>query len=476
MYDVVVIGAGIIGNYVARELMRYKGRVLILDSENDVANGTTKANTALVHAGYDAKPGTNMARFNVQGNAMFDQVCQELYVDFKRIGSLVLGFNQEDRETIQVLYEKGLANGVPEMEILEREELLELEPNLGDEVLLGLHAKTGGIVGPWELAIALAENAIDNGAELRLNTEVVDIVKKDGHYLVKTSQGDFETRAIVNAAGLYADKINNMVSKDKLDIRPVKGEYYLLDKTAGDLVNKVVFQCPSKTSKGIVVAPTVHGNIIVGPDSVEVASKDDKKTTRQGLDFVRERASLSIKDIPFNENITNFTGLRATPTNGDFIIGEARDAKGFVNAAGIKSPGLSSAPAIGLHVAQLVVDILGDLEENKDFNPRRRKPLVFMELSDEEKNSLIKEDSRYGTIVCRCETVTEGEIVDSIRRNAGATTVDGVKKRVRPGMGRCQGGFCLPKVVEILSRELGKDMTEVVKNSQESYILTDKTK
>lgn len=476
MYDVVIVGAGIIGNFIARELTKYNGKILLLDKENDVANGTTKANTALVHAGYDAKLGSNMARFNVEGNAMFDKVCEELYVPFERPGSLVLGFNDEDRRTIEDLYKRGQANRVPDMEILEREDLLKLEPNLGDEVLLGLHAKTGGIVGPWELAIALAENAIDNGAELKLNTEVLDIEKMDAGYLVKTNRGDFETRVLVNAAGLFADTINNMVSKEKIDIRPVKGEYFLLDKTAGKLVSKVIFQCPSKTSKGIVVTPTVHGNIIVGPDSVEIEDKNSKKTTKAGLDYVRETANKSIKNIPFGENITNFAGLRATPTSGDFIIGEASDAKGFVNVAGIKSPGLSSAPAIGVYVAKLVADILGDLEENKDFNPRRREVVLFNQLSDEEKNEIIKKDKRYGNVICRCETITEGEIVDSIKRNAGATTVDGVKKRVRPGMGRCQGGFCMPKVMEIISRELGQDMKDVVKNSEGSYIITEKTK
>lgn len=476
MYDVIIIGAGIIGSFIARELTRYNGKILLLDKENDVANGTTKANTALVHAGYDAIEATNMAKFNVAGNKMFDDVCEDLYVPFERPGSLVLGFNDEDRKTIEGLYKRGRENHVPDMEILEREELLKLEPNLGDEVVVGLYAKTGGIVGPWELTIALTENAMDNGCELKLNTEVKNIIKEDNKYIIETNQGKFETRSIINAAGLYADTLNNMVSEEKIEIYPVKGEYFLLDKTAGKLVNRVIFQCPSEDSKGVVVTPTVHGNIIVGPDSVRVEDKDNKKTSQLGLNYVRETAERSVKNIPFNENITNFTGLRATSTTGDFIIGEAKDAKGFINVAGIKSPGLSSAPAIGQYVAELAVDILGDLDLNESFNPKRRKPIVFNDLSDEEKNEIIKKDKTYGNIICRCETITEGEIIDCINRNAGATTVDGVKKRVRPGMGRCQGGFCMPRVMEIISRELNTEMKDVLKGSQGSYIITDKTK
>ncbi len=476
MFDVIVIGSGIIGSYISRELSRYDLDVLVLEKENDVANGTSKANTALVHAGYDAKPNTNMAKFNVLGNSMFDKVCDELYVPFKRPGSLVLGFNDSDKNTIHDLYEKGIKNGVPGLSILDRKQLLELEPNIGDDVIIALHAATGGIVGPWELAIALMENAMDNGVSLNLNTEVIDIIKQESSFLVKTNQGEFESKILINAAGLFADTINNMVSNEKITINPVAGEYFLLDKTAQNLVSRVVFQCPSETSKGVVVTPTVHGNIVVGPDSIEILEKEDKATHKDRLDFIKNKALKSIKNIPFNENITNFTGLRASSTTGDFIIGEAKDVKGFINVAGIKSPGLSSAPAIGLYVSNLAVNILGDVKENSSFNPRRKKPLVFNDLTDDEKTEIIKKDKKYGNIICRCETVSEGEIVDCIKRNAGATTVDGVKKRVRPGMGRCQGGFCMPRVVEILSRELNIPMEEVMKNSKSSYILTGRTK
>ena len=476
MYDIIIIGAGVSAAATARELSRYEGKFLVLEKENDVANGTTKANTALVHAGYDATEGSNMAHFNVKGNAMFDEICEDLYVPFERTGSLVVGFTDEDRETIEELYQRGINNGVPNMEIIERDKIKELVPNISDEAKFALYAKTGGIVGPWELATNMMENAVDNGVEIKLNTEVKSLEKLDDHYIVKTTNGDFKSKLVINAAGLYADKINNMVSEDKFEIQPVKGQYYLLDKQANDRTDMVIFQCPSKTSKGIVVSPTVHGNIIVGPDSVPGDDKDNKSTSRDNLSYVKETAKRSIKDIPFNKNITNFAGLRANPSTGDFIIGEAKDAKGFINIAGIKSPGLTAAPAIGEYIANLAVELLGGLNKNDSFNPRIRKPIRFIELTDDEKNEVIKKDKRYGNIICRCETVTEGEIVDAINRNVGATSVDAVKRRVRAGMGRCQGGFCMPKVVEILARELGQDMTEVVKDGKNSEILTEKTK
>lgn len=476
MYDVIIIGAGISGTAIARELSKYSLSVLVLDKENDVSNGTTKANTALVHAGYDAPTGSAMAKFNVRGSAMYEDLCKELDVPYKRTGSLVVGFNEEDKETVKSLYEQGKKNGVPELSILDRDEILALEPNISDQACTALYAKTGAIVGPWEMAVALMENAMDNGVELALNTRVLDITKKDDIFTINTDNGDYKSRVVINAAGLFADEISHMISEEDFSINPVKGEYYLLDKSVGDLVNMVLFQCPSPTSKGVVVAPTTHGNIIIGPNSEGVEDKTDKTTTYDYLDFVKERAQLTLKEIPFNKSITTFSGLRANPSTNDFIIGETEDVRAFINVAGIKSPGLSAAPAVAEHVKGLILDILGDVEEDSNFNPIRKKQIRFVELSDEEKNEIIKKDKRYGHIICRCETITEGEIVDAINRNAGATTVDGVKRRVRAGMGRCQGGFCLPKVIEILARELDRDMKDIVKDRPESYILTGKTK
>lgn len=476
MYDIIIIGAGISGTTIARELSRYDLDVLVLDKDNDISNGTTKANTALVHAGYDAPIGSDMAKFNVEGSAIYEALCKELDVPYERVGSLVIGFNEEDKETIKSLYEQGVENGVPEMSIIDRDEILKLQPNISDKACTALYAKTAAIVGPWELAVALMENAMDNGVELKLNTEVLDITKQEEIFTLNTNNGEFQSKMVINAAGLFADEISHMISKEDFTIDPVKGEYYLLDKSVGDLANMTLFQCPSPSGKGVVVAPTTHGNILIGPNSELIDNKEDLTTTYDYLDFVKEQAKITIKDIPFDKTITTFSGLRASSSTGDFVIGETEDVKGFINVAGIKSPGLSAAPAVALHVKEIVLDILEDVELNKSFIPIRKQQIKFAELSDEEKSELIKKDSKYGHVICRCETITEGEIVDSIHRNAGATTVDGVKRRVRAGMGRCQGGFCLPKVIEILARELDEDMTDIVKDSPDSYILTEKTK
>ncbi len=476
MYDITIVGAGIIGTFIAREISKYNISILLIDKENDVANGATKANTALVHAGYDAPTNTNMAYFNVRGNPMFDKVCEELDVPFKRIGSLVLAFDDKDMDIIKNLYQRGLNNGVKDIKILDRKATKKLEPNIGDDVIGALYAKSAGIVGPWELAIALAENAIENGVKLSLNTKVEDIKRLDGHYLIKTNEGEFNSKIIVNCAGVYADELNNIVSNNKFKITPRKGQYYLMDKSLDGLINKIVFQCPTPKGKGVVVAPTVHGNVIIGPDNEIRRYKDDTTTEKDNLNYIRESANRSIKNIAFNKVITTFAGVRADPNTRDFIIGEAEDSKGFINVAGIKSPGLTCSPAIAEYVVNLIDEKFNGLEKKDDFNPIRKKPIRFMELSDEEKNLLIKKDPRYGNIICRCENITEGEIVDAIHRKAGATTVDGIKKRVRPGSGRCQGGFCLPRVMDILAREQNISMENITKDSPSSYYLIGKTK
>lgn len=476
MYDITIVGAGITGTFIARELSKYNLNILLIDKENDIANGTTKANTALIHAGYDAPSNTNMAHFNVIGNSMFDKVCEDLDVPFKRIGSLVLAFNNEDKKTIENLYERGIKNQVPDLEIISKDRIKKLEPNIVENVVAALYAKTAGIIGPWELAIALAENAIENGVKLQLNTEVLNIEKINEHYHITTNNGIIDSKIIINCAGVYADKLNNMVSNNKFNILPRKGQYYLLDKTAGNIVNSIVFQCPTSKGKGVVVAPTVHGNLIVGPDSEESKYREDTKTSKYNLDYIKDMAGKSVNNIPFGKVITTFAGVRAEPDTKDFIIEKSKDAKGFINVAGIKSPGLSASPAIAQYVVEIVNEIFDGLEEKPNHNPKRRKMIRFNLLSDKEKNDLIKKDPRYGNIICRCETITEGEIVDAIHRKAGATTVDGIKKRVRPGSGRCQGGFCLPKVMEILAREQNIKIENINKDSISSYILTDKTK
>ncbi|WP_105616593.1 NAD(P)/FAD-dependent oxidoreductase [Vallitalea okinawensis] len=476
MYDVAVIGTGIIGTFIARELSKYQLKILMIDKENDIANGTTMANSAIIHAGYDAKADKNKGKFNAPGNKMYEKLCDELDVPFKKIGSLVIGFDEEDQNTIKELYKNGLENDVEGMEILNKEQVLEMEPNLNDTVTGALYAPSAGIISPFEMAIALAENAMDNGAELILNSEVTDIKKVDNGYMLEIGDRKVEAQYVINCAGVYADHINNMVASSSFEIKPRKGHYFILDKSVGSLVNHVIFQCPSDKGKGILVAPTVHGNILIGPDSEFIDDKENLGTTAERLDFIRTMALKTTTQIPYHTIIRSFTGLRATADIGDFIIEESKEAKGFINVGGIESPGLSAAPAIAEYVVNLLKEISGGMEENENFIATRKKFIRFNELTDEEKAEVIKEDPRYGRVICRCETVTEGEIVDSIHRNAGATTVKGVKKRTRSGMGRCQGGFCSPKVVEILARELGEEMININLDSLDSYILTGKTK
>jgi glycerol-3-phosphate dehydrogenase len=476
MYDVAVIGAGIIGCSISRVLSRYKINVVLIEKEADVADCTTKANSAIIHAGYDAKPGSLKAKFNALGNPMFKKLCQELDVPYKIPGSLVLAFNEEDMETINKLYEQGIINGINGMEILDREKVLDMEPRVSREVMGGLYAATCGIVGPWELAIAQAENAAENGVEILLNSEVKDIKKQETVYSIITSDRIIDVRYIINCAGLHADRINNMVAAESFKISPRRGEYNIFDKSVGDIVNTVVFPCPSKLGKGILVSPTVHGNLLIGPNAEDIYDKEAFETTSEGLQFIKEGAERSVPNLPYNAIITSFSGLRARCERDDFIIEEAIDAKGFINVAGIESPGLTSSPAIAEYVVELLKDICGGLEEKKNYKSVRRRMTRFNELSEAERKELIKRDSRYGRIICRCETVTEGEIVDAIHRKVGATTVDGVKRRVRPGSGRCQGGFCGPRVMEILARELNKDINEVVKDSKGSFILDHRTK
>lgn len=476
MYDAAVIGAGIIGTSVARELSKYSLKTALIEKGSDVAVGTTKANSGIIHAGYDAEPGTNKAKFNALGNPMFDKLCSDLDVTFKKTGSLVIAFNSRDMEIVRELYKRGLKNGIPEMHILDDREVKEMEPNLNNSIVGALYASTAGIIDPWELAIALAENAAENGVELLFNHKVTAIEKLKGSFIIRTPETSFESRYIVNCAGLYADEINNMVASPFFKITPRRGQYFVLDKNTGKLVNTVVFQCPGKTSKGVLLTSSVHGNLLIGPDSQVLADKENVETTADRLKFVRETASKTCDNIPFNATIKTFAGLRATPDTGDFIIAESKDAPGFINAAGIESPGLSSAPAIAEYVVELLKERAGHFKAKKNFNPVRRKAVKFMKLSFDEKVKLVQKDPAYGRIICRCENITEGEIIDAIRRKAGATTLNGVKRRVRPGMGRCQGGFCGPRVMEILARELGMDMKDIVKEEKESYILTGRTK
>ncbi len=470
MRDVIVIGAGVTGCAIARELSRYERDVLVIEKNSDVAEGTSKANSGIVHAGYDAKPGSLMAKLNLQGNLMMEQLSKELDFPFKKNGSLVLCFSEEDRPKLEELYQRGIANGVPEMQILSKEEVLKMEPNLSEEIVGALYAPTGGIVCPFNLTIALAENANVNGVEFMLDTAVTGIEKTDKGYVVHTDKGDQEAAMVVNAAGVYADVIHNMVSNEKIHITPRKGEYCLMDKKVGDFVSKTIFQLPGKYGKGVLVTPTVHGNLLVGPTATDQEDKEQDQTTQKGLEDVLTKAGKSVKSLP-RQIITSFAGLRAHGDTGDFIIGEVKDAPGFIDAAGIESPGLTSAPAIGIMVADLIQELAP--AKKKDNFIATRKGIPSMALaSSKERAELIKKDPAYANVICRCETVTEGEILEAIHRPLGAKTLDGVKRRTRAGMGRCQAGFCSPKVADILAREWGMDLSQVTKRGGDSRLLT----
>lgn len=481
MYDVAIIGAGVVGSAIARELSKYQANICVIEKYEDVCDGTSKANSAIIHAGFDAAPGSLKAKLNVRGNAMMDTLSKELDIPFKRNGSLVVCTKDQERSGLESLLEKGKANGVPDLRILERDELLEIEPNLSDDVDCALFAPTGGIVCPFHMTMAFAENAYTNGVSFFLNTEVTKIEKADAHYCIKTHHVDsntdetFEAKVVINAAGVYADTFNNMVSENKLHITARKGEYCLLDKDAGTHVSHTIFQLPSKMGKGVLVTPTIHGNLLVGPTAVDVEDKEAVNTTQEGLDSLSQTASRSVKNVPMRQVITSFAGLRAHEDGDDFVIGEADDAKGFINAAGIESPGLSSAPAIGEMVASLVKDMLS-LETKTDFISTRKGILKPETLSMEERSQLIKEHPEYGNIICRCEMITEGEIMDAIHRPLGARSLDGVKRRTRAGMGRCQSGFCSPRTMEILEREVPMSIYNVTKSGIGGEIVIGKNK
>ncbi len=471
MVDVVIIGAGVVGCSIARELSRYDLQIQVLERASDVCEGTSKANSGIVHAGFDAHPGTLKAKMNVAGNEKMEALSRELDFPFQRNGSLVLCFAEKDRDKLEKLLEQGIANGVKELRIIEKEELRQMEPDISREAVAALYAPTGGIVCPFGLTIAMAENAAVNGVEFKLETQVFSVKRKENHYLVTTSRGEVECLAVVNAAGVYADTFHNMVSGRRLHIIPRKGEYCLLDKKVGNYVHSTIFQLPTVYGKGVLVTPTVHGNLLIGPTAADIEDKEAVSTTGEGIADVQKRAALSVEKLPTKQIITSFAGLRAHEEGGDFVLGEPEDAPGFFDAAGIESPGLTCAPALGEYLAGLVAERLK--AEKKENFVAARKGIPNMALaSEEERKKLIAENPAFADVVCRCELVTEGEILAAIHRSVGATTLDGVKRRTRAGMGRCQAGFCSPRTVELLARELNRDMAEITKNEKGSEFLT----
>lgn len=469
MFDVAIVGAGIVGSLLGRELTRYGARVCMLERREDVAMGATRANSAIVHAGFDAKEGTLKARFNVRGSKMMEELARELGIKYKRNGSLVVGFSDDDRQILQGLLARGKHNGVEGLRLLEREEVLATEPNIGEDVQCALLAPSGAIVCPYELCIAAVGNAMDNGAELKCAFEVSAIRREGDAFVLTSTRGEEVMSAfVVNCAGVYSDEVARMVGDDSFTVHPRRGEYLLLDKDCGGLVRHTVFRCPSAMGKGVLVTPTVDGNLLLGPTAEDIHDKEDTETTVAGLTSVRRQASGQVDNIDFSKTITSFAGLRSVGSTGDFIL--SMPVPGFINAAGIESPGLTSAPAIAEYVRGWLGEAGLALQVRADFQPNRPSMRAFSEMSEEEKEKIIRRDPAYAHIVCRCESVSEGEIRAVIHQNPKPHDVDGIKRRTRSTMGRCQGGFCTPYIVRILAEELGEDVLSVTKSGTGSAV------
>ena len=476
MYDVVIVGAGVVGCCTARELSRYSLKTVVIEKEHDVSCGASKANSGIVHAGYDAKVGTQKAKFNVLGQRMFDNLSNELDFPFRRNGSLVVEFDKEGYKILEILKAQGVTNGVNNISIISGDEARQLEPNLSDNIYAALLVPDGGIVCPYEMTIAFAENAASNGVEFMLNCAVTFIEKKEGVFLISTPGGIFRSKIVINAAGVYSDDINNFLSERKIKITPRRGEYCLYDKSEGELVNRTIFQLPTKMGKGVLVMPTTHGNLLLGPTSDDgINYKEDTSTTAEGLELVLKRAKLSLKWLPQGKIITSFSGIRAHLESGDFLIEEAEDVPGLINLCGIASPGLTAAPAIGMWAASIVNEILSPTP-NKNFDPIRTKAKPFASMTKNGRTRAIKNDPNYGHIICRCESVSKAEIIGALRSPIKANSLDAIKRRTRAGMGRCQGGFCWMRLVDIIAEECKMDVTEVTKSGGDTRILLERNK
>lgn len=475
IYDVAIIGAGVIGGALARELAKYKLNTILLEKENDVALGASKANSGIVHGGFDPEPDTLKAKLNILGVEKLFAAAEELHFPIKRNGSFVCAFSEEERAHIKKLYERGLQNGVPDMRILSGDEARALEPELSPEVVEVLDVQNAGIVCPYELTLALVGNAMDNGCELLVEYEVEKIEKAEDTFTLTSKKGETVTaKTLINCAGAGSGKISALAGDDSFEIIPRAGEYILLDKDEGKRVTHTIFQCPTKEGKGILVSPTVDGNLLTGPTANKVESAEHTETTVLGLETVMALSKKSVPTVNFKNSITSFTGVRSSEKNGEFIIAESKKVKGFINVGAIDSPGLSSCLAIAEYVVEIMRGMGISFQENADFNPTRENPHAFREMNDEQKNEFIKKNADYGKIVCRCETVSEGEIRAAIRRNPPARDIDGVKRRTRSGMGRCQGGFCAPYVMELIAKERGINKEQVTKKGGDSYMVIEK--
>lgn len=469
--DILIIGSGITGCAVARELSRYHSSVILLERESDIAEGATKANSGIVHAGFDAVPGSRKAYYNVLGASMYPELCRQLGVPYRRNGALVIALNESDRATIEKLRLRGEANGVSGISVLEHDEILAMEPAINPGVVCALSVPSGAIVSPYELAFALADDAALNGVSFRFNEPALSVSRGcDGRFEIQTPRNLFTCRVLVNCAGSSGAVIHNQLSPDKLEMTHRRGQYYLLDRAARPVFSRTVFQCPTAMGKGVLVTPTVHGNLLLGPTAEDITDPLDTATTADGLAEILRKASLIWPGLSVRTNITNFSGIRAHLSSNDFVVGSCDACPGYFEAIGIESPGLSSAPAIGRDLSAMIASFMG-LTTKNNIVPYSTPPKPFRDMTEAEKAEAVEKDPSYGRIVCRCETVTEAEIRAAVRRPVGARSVDAVKRRTRAGMGRCQGGFCLPRVASILSEETGLSLQEITKNGGGSYLL-----
>ncbi|MBQ3543306.1 MAG: FAD-dependent oxidoreductase [Oscillospiraceae bacterium] len=475
IYDVIIIGAGVIGAMAARELSKYQLKVCLLEKENDVACGASKANSGIIHGGYDPEPGTLKAKMNTEGIDLLYEAAKELHVPFQNNGSLVLAFSEKEDETVLELFERGKINGIAGLSVISGNQARAIEPNLSDKVTSALLVPNAGIICPYALTVAAVGNAMDNGVELKRNFAVAAIEKAAQGYTVSSRDGQAVTgRYILNCAGGYSDKVAAMVGDDGYTIVPRAGEYLLLDRKEGSRVSHTIFQVPSEEGKGILVSPTADGNLLTGPTAAKVATPDSKEITSEGLEQVQRLAAKSVPSVNFRQVITSFTGVRSSGTTGDFIIEPSKKAPGVVHLVAIESPGLTCCVAIARYAVEQLQKQGLSLEEKADWNGSRENTHAFRDMSDEEKDAFIKKNPAYGRIVCRCEQISEGEIRDAIRRNPQARDMDGVKRRTRSGMGRCQGGFCGPYVMRLIAEELGIPMEQVTKNGGDSRMVTER--
>lgn len=480
--DVLIIGGGVIGAAIAHQLARYNLDIVLVEKESDICMGSSKANSSMIHDGYNVDANKLKGKLVLESNPYFEKLCSDLYVKYtKKLGSIVVGFEDEDMKVMKEQLENGNKNGIKGLKIVGRDELLQLEPYINPKVKFGLLNPNTGIINPFELTIALAENAVINGMKVLLNAEVQDIIIKDKKVeAVKTSRGTIEAKVVINAAGLYADKIASMVEDIDFEIKPRKGQYFLYDKKWSYLVKHAIYSAPTKISKGMIILPTTEGNILGGSNAQTIDDKENLATTYEGFEEIYNNTIHHIfPSLPrMGDVITTFSGLRAAATSEDFIIGYAKTIKGFINVAGIQSPGLSSSPAIASMVEDLVRGLNYDLDftEKKNYRRDRPKTIILRDLPYEERSELIKKNPDYGKIICRCETVSKGEIIDAIHRPIPAASIDAIKRRTRAGMGRCQGGFCGPRVLNILSHELDISPLEVTKKGKGSYVLISKSK